>query len=112
MKKLRLEFTPYDGMVARAGLTDEYEQSKLDEAYQHAISMMRVTGSRGCSTHIEDLDGRVFTVTVGVEWKEKPKPLDSDCTCYHDCRKDSHSGSWHQHEDEPCPVHPDAQVVG
>src|SRR5258708_6900232 len=100
-------------MVARAGLTDKYEQSKLDEAYQNAVSMMRVTGSRGCSTHIEDVDGRVFAVTIGVEWKVKPQPrLGADCTCYYGCSKDSHSGSWHQHEDEPCTVHPDATVVG
>lgn len=35
-----------------------------------------------------------------------------NCTCYHSCERDSHSGDWHQHEDEPCPVHPDAMVVG
>lgn len=35
-----------------------------------------------------------------------------DCTCYHTCGEDSHSGHWHQHEDEPCPCHPDAPVVG
>ena len=36
----------------------------------------------------------------------------TDCTCHHDCEKDSHTGEWHQHEDEPCPVHPDAPMVG
>jgi hypothetical protein len=35
-----------------------------------------------------------------------------DCTCYLTCDDDSHSGKWHQHEDEPCPAHPDAPVVG
>lgn len=39
----------------------------------------------------------------------KPPP---DCTCHHDCGQDSHSGDWHQHEDELCPVHPEAPVVG
>ena len=34
------------------------------------------------------------------------------CACYFECRKDSHSGRWHQHEEEPCPVHPDAVMVG
>jgi hypothetical protein len=36
----------------------------------------------------------------------------ADCTCYHNCEQDSHSGAWHQHEDEPCPVHLDAETVG
>jgi len=36
----------------------------------------------------------------------------ADCTCYKDCGKDSVSGDWHQHEDDPCPVHPDAPMVG
>ena len=35
-----------------------------------------------------------------------------DCTCYHTCGEDSHSGHWHQHEDDPCPVHLDAPMVG
>jgi len=35
-----------------------------------------------------------------------------DCTCYYSCGNDSHSGNWHQHEDDPCPVHPDAPMVG
>lgn len=34
------------------------------------------------------------------------------CTCHHTCGKDSHSGDWHQHENDPCPVHPDAPMVG
>ena len=33
------------------------------------------------------------------------------CTCHFECRQDSHSGRWHQHEDEPCSVHPDAPMV-
>jgi hypothetical protein len=36
----------------------------------------------------------------------------ADCECYYDCRADSHTGRWHQHEDDPCPVHPDVEVVG
>lgn len=40
----------------------------------------------------------------------------STCECYHTCGEDgagcSHSGDWHVHEGEPCPVHPDATVVG
>ena len=37
----------------------------------------------------------------------------ADCLCYHTCMEDpktgcSKSGRWHAHEDEPCPVHPDA----
>lgn len=35
-----------------------------------------------------------------------------ECTCHHTCSADSHSGRWHQHEDEPCPVHPAAPMVG
>ena len=35
-----------------------------------------------------------------------------ECTCHKDCHADSHSGNWHQHEDEPCPAHPDAPMVG
>jgi len=34
----------------------------------------------------------------------------SDCTCHKDCREDSASGTWHQHEGEPCPVHPETPV--
>lgn len=35
-----------------------------------------------------------------------------DCTCIEWCEQDpatrcSLSGEWHQHSDEPCPVHPD-----
>lgn len=29
-----------------------------------------------------------------------------DCQCYMDCRDDSYTGRWHQHSEEPCPVHP------
>ncbi len=36
----------------------------------------------------------------------------SNCTCHHTCEQDSHSGDWHQHEDDPCPVHPSAPIVG
>jgi hypothetical protein len=43
---------------------------------------------------------------------EMDTAMENDCTCYLDCREDSHSGRWHQHEGEPCPVHPDAPVVG
>lgn len=35
-----------------------------------------------------------------------------ECLCYRDCGQDSLSGRWHQHEGEPCPVHPDAPEVG
>jgi hypothetical protein len=38
--------------------------------------------------------------------------LASLCTCHLDCHQDSHSGTWHQHEDDPCPVPPDYRVVG
>ena len=34
------------------------------------------------------------------------------CECYHSCGSCSHSGDWHTHEGEPCPVHPDAVMVG
>lgn len=34
------------------------------------------------------------------------------CECYLECGSCSHSGEWHTHEDEPCPVHPDATMVG
>jgi hypothetical protein len=40
------------------------------------------------------------------------KIQDYECTCYRDCGDDSHTGEWHQHEDEPCSVHPDAVMVG
>jgi hypothetical protein len=36
----------------------------------------------------------------------------TECTCHYDCGEDSHSGGWHQHEGEPCPVHPYAAMVG
>lgn len=39
-------------------------------------------------------------------------PDDKDCTCYLDCREDSHSRRWHQHEGEECPVHVCAPMVG
>jgi hypothetical protein len=40
--------------------------------------------------------------------------MSADCTCYHTCGDDSKSGAWHQHEDEPCPVHDEsiAPMVG
>lgn len=34
------------------------------------------------------------------------------CECYMSCDSCSHSGDWHTHEGEPCPVHPDAVMVG
>jgi hypothetical protein len=36
----------------------------------------------------------------------------ADCSCFMDCGSDSHSGTWHQHEGDPCPVHPNAPTVG
>jgi len=52
----------------------------------------------------------------GANGSRAPRTADvaavADCTCYFDCRADSNSGAWHQHEDEPCPVHPDAPMVG
>jgi hypothetical protein len=33
----------------------------------------------------------------------------TECTCYTDCRSDSHSGRLHQHEDEPCPIHDESE---
>jgi hypothetical protein len=40
-----------------------------------------------------------------------------DCACVQYCDQDpatscSHSGEWHQHEQEPCPVHPSALMTG
>lgn len=35
-----------------------------------------------------------------------------DCTCHLYCGNDSHSGTWHTHEGDPCPIHKDAPVVG
>ena len=43
---------------------------------------------------------------------EVQRRLALDCTCYLECRADSHSGRWHQHESEPCSVHPNAPMVG
>lgn len=34
---------------------------------------------------------------LAVEWDE--------CRCYHDCHTCAQSGRWHQHGDDPCPVH-------
>jgi hypothetical protein len=36
----------------------------------------------------------------------------ANCTCYFGCGDDSWSGQWHQHEDDPCPEHPAAPMVG
>ena len=53
---------------------------------------------------------------AGIRWAgrrfrvEGPDP--SDCTCYYGCGDDSLSETWHQHEDDPCPVHPNAPMVG
>lgn len=50
-------------------------------------------------------------------WRGRGEPTNElevnvvECTCYRDCADDSMSGSWHQHGDDPCPVHPDAPVV-
>lgn len=35
-----------------------------------------------------------------------------DCTCHLYCGNDSHSGQWHTHEGDPCPIHKDAPMVG
>jgi hypothetical protein len=35
--------------------------------------------------------------------------LQNECTCYTDCRKDSHSGHLHQHEGEECPIHDESE---
>ena len=34
------------------------------------------------------------------------------CSCVFECGKDSQSGHWHQHEDEPCKMHPYQVMVG
>lgn len=50
-------------------------------------------------------------------WKDKPrKPSRAqDCTCFHTCDESgggcSLSGRFHQHQDDPCPVHPDAEMT-
>lgn len=50
-----------------------------------------------------------FAIEVMI-WAER---LEADtCACFYDCREDSHSGEWHQHESDPCPVHPTARTVG
>lgn len=40
----------------------------------------------------------------------------TNCTCVEFCNQGrhpcSHSGELHQHEDDPCPVHPDRAVIG
>lgn len=60
-------------------------------------------------------EGKSNGLVVWPKWKYRSSTMvakDAECTCYHDCGKDSHSGDWHQHESEPCPVHPDATMVG
>lgn len=48
---------------------------------------------------------------------EQPSPQKSDldvgdCTCHLYCGNDSHSGTWHTHEADPCPLHRDAPMIG
>jgi hypothetical protein len=38
--------------------------------------------------------------------------VEDNCTCCCDCRAGAKLGTWHQHADDPCPVHPDAPMVG
>lgn len=43
---------------------------------------------------------------------KQDKPKWYDCTCFHDCGTCSKTGRFHQHEQDPCPVHPDAEMTG
>lgn len=57
--------------------------------------------------------GNVCMVCLTADHKPGCPRLQSyHCTCHFECGQDSASGHWHQHEDEPCPVHPDAEVIG
>ena len=64
---------------------------------------------------LEDLAGELRRAYIAAgplpAVKRTPRPGE-DCTCYKDCGDDSASGDWHQHEDDPCPEHPDAPMVG
>jgi len=49
-----------------------------------------------------------------VDRLQQPAPASrvADCACYYNCGEDSRSQTWHQHPDDPCPVHPDAPMIG
>ena len=37
--------------------------------------------------------------------------VSEECTCWYECDRERHTSRWHQHEDDKCPVHPDAQMI-
>lgn len=52
-------------------------------------------------------------VAIGQANREAAMSDVGDCTCHLYCGDDSHSGKeWHTHEGDPCPLHPNAPVVG
>lgn len=61
--------------------------------------------------------GRILD-SGGGACKERPRPSDTplvnwwECTCYHDCGHCTKSGRWHQHDDEPCPIHSELDSGG
>jgi len=70
-----------------------------------------------CAAHVlweHNLDLRVVESTYTPEPRmvNHYEVAELDCSCYFDCRNDSHTGHWHQHEEQPCAVHPDAVMVG
>lgn len=65
-------------------------------------------------THLDDLDLDTLRKVAELFKVKDPSPVEesnADCTCYLGCEDDSLSGQWHQHEDDPCPAHPDAPMV-
>lgn len=49
---------------------------------------------------------------VAAAARTPARTMGENCTCYLNCGEDTLSESWHQHENDPCPEHPDAPMVG
>lgn len=92
------------------------QDSRIDRA--HADDFLhRVMLEQNAQTSVAD--GVIVTQCVEHDAENcdrcnESKPADvSDCTCHLYCGNDSHSGrEWHTHEGDPCPLHPNAPMIG
>lgn len=92
---------------------------------KHCLNCVARAGLKLILGRIDYLESRlkILNETLGrgvsspPQWRGRGEPASEreasfvECTCYRDCADDSMSGTWHQHGDDPCPVHPDAPVV-
>ena len=114
-------YKPIDRAEIRA--VDGVEREEGVRFYSSQSGSSWILQVRGPLTLRNGRGGKDFMVASGYVNLETLRELhavigrhlraaEADCTCHKDCHADSQSGSWHQHEDEPCARHPDAPVVG